>query len=539
MNETEFNLIDEKWIRVMDSKCNMSKLSLKEVILDSHKYKALSGELPTQDIAVMRLILAVLHTVYSRVDETGNDAPLDEDYEDAALDRWKALWDKGHFSEKAIGDYFDKWHERFWLFHGERPFFQIKESDMKIVGQKPLLLSKLNGEISKSGNKSNIFSLYSGEEMDRMSYSQAARWLVFLNSFDDTAFKPQGENKNSATVGWLGQIGTLYIRGETLFETLMLNLALINNDHIENDQTPIWEKESIHTSERIMIPFPSNLAELYTVQSRRIHLYRNGGEITHYHILAGDLFSKENSFEEPMTAWYKDNKSKNVVFKPKGHEYPTQMWREFSALYNKKGSECAGIIIWYKKYLSKILGRKKILKTAIVSIKYDTSSAHKVLNYFSDSLIMHSELLSDLGDDWRNTIELEIEKCSELAKAIGYLAQNLYVASGGSNSKKDKHYNEIPGNAQAQLYYRLDIPFREWLRSVDPECEDGKQRFEKQREWQDVAKEIANNYAKELVSKTDDTALVGHMIDKKLYSSANAMNTFNGQVNKIYPKERR
>lgn len=65
MNEREFNLIDEKWIKVMDNRCNISEISLKDVILYSHKYKALSGELPTQDIAVMRLILAVLHTIYS------------------------------------------------------------------------------------------------------------------------------------------------------------------------------------------------------------------------------------------------------------------------------------------------------------------------------------------------------------------------------------------------------------------------------------------------------------------------------------------
>lgn len=536
MNEPEFNLIDEKWIRVMDSNCNVSEVSLKEVILYSHNYKALSGELPTQDVAVMRLILAVLHTVYSRVDENGNDAPLDEDDEDEALVRWKSLWDKGQFPEKAISEYFDKWHERFWLFHGERPFFQIKESDMKIVGQKPLLLSKLNGEISKSGNKSNNYSLYSGEKMDRMSYSQAARWLLFLNSFDDASLKQQsGEERISATLGWLGQIGTLYIMGDSLFETLMLNLALINNDHVEYYQTPIWEKESINIGERIKIPFPSNLAELYTVQSRRIHLYRNDSVITHYHILAGDLFSSD-SFEEPMTAWKIDNRSKNADYKPNKHDYPSQMWREFSALYNKKGNECAGIIRWYKKYLSKIIVGKNKFKTAIVSIEYDSKSS-KILDYFSDSLTMHSELLSDLSADWRSTIGQEIEKCSELEKAIGYLAQSLYIASGGSTNKKDKHYNETPDNAKAQLYYRLDIPFREWLRSVDPECEDGKQRFEKQREWQDAAKMIAYKYAKELVSETDDSAIVGHMIDKKLYSSAKAMNNFKIQLNKIYPKE--
>ena len=85
MNEIEFNLIDEPWIRVMDSNCNVSEVSLKDAILNAHNYKSLSGELPTQDIAVMRLMLAVLHTVYSRADENGNESPLEEDNEDEAL----------------------------------------------------------------------------------------------------------------------------------------------------------------------------------------------------------------------------------------------------------------------------------------------------------------------------------------------------------------------------------------------------------------------------------------------------------------------
>ena len=130
MNETKFNLLDEPWIRVMDISCKVHEVSLKYALINANKFKALSGELPTQDVAVMRLMLAVLHTVFSRVDENGNEAPLDEEDEDEALERWKALWDKGYFPEKAITEYFDKWHERFWLFHPERPFGQI--ADLKI-----------------------------------------------------------------------------------------------------------------------------------------------------------------------------------------------------------------------------------------------------------------------------------------------------------------------------------------------------------------------------------------------------------------------
>lgn len=122
MNEGEFNLIDESWIRVMDKSCNIVEVSLKDAKINAHEYVALSGEIPTQDVAVMRLVLAVLHTVISRYDECGNENVLEDD-EDKALERWQAWWNKGHFPDKAVSDYLNKWHERFWLFHPERPFF--------------------------------------------------------------------------------------------------------------------------------------------------------------------------------------------------------------------------------------------------------------------------------------------------------------------------------------------------------------------------------------------------------------------------------
>ena len=41
--------------------------------------------------------------------------------------------------------------------------------------------SKLNGEISESGNKTRIFSAYSGEQKSHLTYAQAARWLFDFN----------------------------------------------------------------------------------------------------------------------------------------------------------------------------------------------------------------------------------------------------------------------------------------------------------------------------------------------------------------------
>ena len=538
MNEIEFNLIDEPWIRVMDSNCNVSEVSLKDAILNAHNYKSLSGELPTQDIAVMRLMLAVLHTVFSRADENGNECPL-EDNEEEAVDRWKALWKKGRFSEKAIDDYFEKWHERFWLFHPERPFGQVAGLTIGTDYDAP----KLNGEISESSNKVRFFSMYSGNEKSSLTYPQAARWLLYLNAYDDTSSKPTKEGKAKAGgslpspgVGWLGKLGLIYITGNNLFETLMLNLILVNENKVQENQNPLWEQEKVSDAERTEIALPYDLAALYTLQSRRILLIRKDNKVVSYKLLGGDFFEKENAFFEPMTVWSSPKKD-NGVSSPKRHDSSKQMWREFSVLFEEKENKQAGVVRWFKNYLrgKNLIPRSFLLKTSITSVEYGDKDFF-VKNVFSDSLTMHAELLSELGANWRAKIETEIDRCGKLANAIAYLAQNLYVASGGSDSKKDKHFSEIPNVVKSQLYYRFDLPFREWLRSIDP-LDDEKQKYDKQLKWQSTARRITELYAQELIAETSETAITGHREGDIIYSSPKAMIIFRGQMKKIYGKE--
>ncbi|HAP79518.1 MAG TPA: type I-E CRISPR-associated protein Cse1/CasA, partial [Ruminococcus sp.] len=286
MKDIEFNLLDEPWVRVMDGDCNVVELSLKDTIINAHKYKSLKGELPTQDIAVMRLILAVLHTIFSRVDENGEEESIDSKKD--ALKRWKALWDKGKFSEKAVCEYFEKWHERFWLFHPDRPFGQVAG----LKSGTDYTSAKLNGEISESSNKIRLFASYSGEEKQSLTYSQTARWILYLNGYDDTSSKAskaekerakkEGREVLSTGAGWLGKLGLIFIKGNNLFETLMLNLVMINSGEVQSEQKPAWENETVSKRERFEIAMPDNLAELYTLQSRRLILVRNNDRVTGY-----------------------------------------------------------------------------------------------------------------------------------------------------------------------------------------------------------------------------------------------------------------
>lgn len=101
MKDIEFNLLDEKWILVRKSDCTVDELSLTDALLKSHEYVELAGELPTQNVSILRLMLAVLHTVFSRYSPQGEPSPL-YDSDDAA-DRWKELWNAGRLPENRSG----------------------------------------------------------------------------------------------------------------------------------------------------------------------------------------------------------------------------------------------------------------------------------------------------------------------------------------------------------------------------------------------------------------------------------------------------
>ena len=122
MNDKDFNLLDEPWIRVIDKDCGIHEVSLIGLFEDAHVYRDLCGELPTQDFAVLRLLLAVLHTVFSRYDENGDERPLEDS--DDALERWKELWENRKFPVEVITEYLESQRESFHLFHQQRPLYQ-------------------------------------------------------------------------------------------------------------------------------------------------------------------------------------------------------------------------------------------------------------------------------------------------------------------------------------------------------------------------------------------------------------------------------
>ena len=269
MQEMEFNLLEEPWIRVRKTQ---RSTVLTDALLRSHEYADLAGELPTRMWQSFGCCWQCCKR--SSIVWTWRAGML-------RCRRRTTLWNAGaccgerrRLPEKPIREYLDAWRDRFWLFHPERPFYQVNEAQIGTeYGAK-----KLNGEISESENKYRLFQSYAGRKKDSLTYRQAARWLLYLNGFDDTSSKPKGKNLPSVGAGWLGKLGLLLAQGKTLAETLLLNLTLLKDGReLWDPPHPYWESDQPRTggtygdssAKRSGGPFDAAIAQTDPASGRR------------------------------------------------------------------------------------------------------------------------------------------------------------------------------------------------------------------------------------------------------------------------------
>ena len=62
-----------------------------------------------------------------------------------------------------------------------------------------------------------FFHCVMGSKRQEMEYAAAARWLLYVNAYDDTSAKPKGKGLPSPGVGWPGKLGLIAAVGDNLF----------------------------------------------------------------------------------------------------------------------------------------------------------------------------------------------------------------------------------------------------------------------------------------------------------------------------------
>ncbi len=544
----EFNLLDDPWILASDKSGETYPHSIRGIFTNAHELTALSGELPTQDAAILRLLLGILYAVYTRVDESGQ--PLQPKY--GAVSLWKRLWSRGSFSMEVIEAYLDRYKDRFWLFHDEMPFWQVKFNQSPITDQgitlKPTLIEapKMIGDLA-DGDKPNLFC--SREDKRGVTIPEAARWLVHINAFD---VSPAGNpGKNPKTVKGFGHplpasLGLLWVSGNNLFETLMLNLALQYNGQNWPDGCAWWEEPppcvTAADLERTEVPTPKSIVELMSKQYRYIRLIRDGALVTGYELWSGVKFMGESVFIEPMTAWAI---RKDKTRYPRAHDPARQMWRDFAAFASsvsddKSTGNNPGVIKW----LNKLQLRGAELPTVqlqIAGITYKKDTA--VGDAFSDHLQVNAKVLQTIddndasGEDWIKRITSELQNTDKMVWDLSILASELALADGMPKGKQDGEVKQKKESAKEQAYFRLDMPFRAWLADIDPTRDNIDDSC---KAWRDIARREILRFGQELVGEAGERAVRGHVFrdqstgKEEWYTAPKAFNNFLHLIKKTY-----
>lgn len=531
MRENDFNLVTEPWIQVRGMDASLQEVSMLELFRNAHNYQALAGEVPTQDAAILRFLLAVLHTVFSRFNEDGEEELLEEaETEDDGLDRWEALWNKGRFSIQPIEEYLRRWQHKFWLFDEEYPFYQ-NPAVRKMVSKCPQFqVSKLNAAINQSGNKARIFSSQSGKNKEQLCFPEAARWLIHLIAYDDSSLKPTKSCKTgmSPGLGWLGKMDVVYAEGNNLFETLMLNLVVLPNGEYGNGgqpfykQKPRWEDDNDVVREREKINFPDNMAQLLTIPSRYVSMVREGENVTGYCNVSGVFFDEEIPLEQMTRRNGRKNRKKSPYAILKSDDAGRFLWQEFSSLLTAgtDGDDSRpGVVRWIGRLQNTadaLIDPKRMIRFTSVNIFYDTKKS-SIEQIQSDTLSLHADLLSELAQDWRKMITEEVTYTDQTAWKVGRLARDLEVAASGATLKKGKiaessQMQAAAEKAMAAFYDAMDLPFREWLCSISALDQD---REEKRSQWRALARQKAQELGGTLAHQAGPAAYRGHIITEE------------------------
>lgn len=534
MEEKEFNLLKEPWIRVMKSDLTVQEVSLTDALTHAQEYRALSGEMPTQDAAILRLLLACAQTIFYRYDAEGEEDPVDQEWEASyILDRWKAYRNLGHFPEAAVRHYLESYEDRFWLFHPKTPFFQVAGLSYGTdYGAQGLL-----GNLKSSNNQKtrHHFSMNEGPGIQKMSYSEAARWLVTLNGYCvniKNNKKAQGTTA-AAGVGRLGGLGLVYVDADNLFDILLKNLTpLTRLNDPWGDPNPIWE-QPVRDQQSISVAAPDNLPERYTLQSRRMLLCRKDEMVTGVRVMNGDFFGYEDDFDEPMTLWSKTKKGNRkdspIVYMPKRHRPEVQLWREFSSIFiTDEKSRMPGVVMWVNQlYANNLISRKKLITFRAVGLQYGKDS-YIYGDCLNDGLSLSSDFLSEFSRDWISLIRDEIVKCTQVVDTAikpfaGKIAEILNLTSP----------DRLIRNLSEEFYSDIDTPFREWLADIRPQ-EDRKDSAAAK--WESIAYQTAREIVQEQVESFGEDLFVFRESGAEVLSIPQAYNQYLWRIQGIYKK---
>lgn len=467
-----FNLLDEPWIKVIRLDGSVDELSLLRLFREVEDISQIRGEIASQDVAILRLLLAICHRTMQ--------GPED-------LSTWKRYWKDPQLLGADAASYLERYRDRFDLRHPRHPFFQvagIHASSGKISGLTSLVIDV--------PNRNPFFTTRIAEGIERIPWPEAARWLVHAHAFDPSGIRtgavcdPRVKDGKGYSIGpgWTGQIGVVVVERKSLAETLLLNTVVTRNVADLNSvdpeiDLPPWEREPDGPAGFTDL-VPQGPVTCYTWQTRRILLHGDA-DVTGLFLGNGDKATPQNRhFVEPMTAWcYSDPQTKKLkatVFMPRKLPTDRAFWRGLSSLIAQlsptvpiKGAgeitryRSPGVVVFHQELMRRrIVPTSGLIPLHAVGISYGTQEA-VVDELVDDVLVLPASLLNPEASPLIAVVHDAMEQTEAVASALRNLAANLDRACGGDPDTAKAARDRV----STAFYHVIDEEFPRWLASLN------------------------------------------------------------------------
>ncbi|GAB7100783.1 type I-E CRISPR-associated protein Cse1/CasA [Thermobifida fusca] len=512
-----FNLITQPWLPVQYRDGTEKELSLLEVFKQAPLLRRLVGDVPTQEFALLRLLLAILH------DAIGGPEDSDE---------WAELWTQDEAEQQlpfdCIASYLEQYYHRFDLLHPTTPFFQV--ADLHTQKNDVFSLDRIVADVPNG----ELFFTMRARGVDRLSFAEAARWLVHAHAYDTSGIKSgavgdpraKGGKGYPQGVSWAGNLGGILVEGANLYETLLLNLVAFDTDNliVTPEDRPAWRQPpttAAPADDEELAQRPYGLCDLYTWQSRRIRLHYDADGVYGVLLAYGDPLAPRNKHNhEPMTAWRRSpaqekKLKKPQVYLPREHDPTRSAWRGLGALVagEASGAEQRGeaaaivrprILDWVARLVNEgFLPEDYFIRTRLIGVSYGTQQA-VIDEIVDDHVAMAVVLLHERDSGLGRTAIKAVEDAEKAVTVLGGLAADLAKAAGADP--------ETPrAAARDRGFGMLDGPFRTWLATLAP----GTDATERRRAWQQKAHRIISDLGRQLVAEAGEAAWNGRVIKGK------------------------
>jgi len=546
MKNPEYNLLDEPWIPVRLVDGTITDVGLLELLRRTTDIADLACELPTQSIAIQRLILAIAYRVATPHDTRD----------------WVRQWEDGAPTEQMI-EYLERWRDRFYLFGGRFPFMQV--ADLRTAKDAVSGLEKLIADVP---NGEQFFTTRHGRALACIPASEAARWLVHAQAYDPSGIRSGAVGDSQVKGGkgypigpaWCGHLGLVWLKGQDLDETLVLNLipastaALRGVDSSTEWGVCSWEASEPESSVRgdyslldpAGTPKELSIPRLLTWHSRRIRLVGDSSGVTGVVLAQGDkLAPQEMRLYEPQSLWRystpQSKKFKTDVYMPRKFEAGRALWRNLPGTLptvitvqgvdkqpKREFLPSATLSFHYQLDNASIqTSYPKVMRIQAVGVTYGPQES-TFEDIYSDELTLSVAVMRVEREDLSAEIDRQVRLTEEVARDVGTLAANLARAAGESG---DGAGDGARDRAKELFFSAVDNDFRSWLTQVDGH-ESGRDIG---RRWECTLRQHATDIQTELVRGASSSAIIGRDTGRGYMNVGIAENYFRSALNKRLP----